>query len=40
MLQLIGIGLGMIASSRVGQRLLPLGAAAIAGVGVTLMLAL
>lgn len=40
LLQLVGIALGLAAASRVGQRLLPIGAAAIAGIGVTLMLAL
>ena len=39
-LLLIGIGLGMAARSPTGQRLLPVGAAAIAGVGITLILAL
>lgn len=39
-LQAIGVGLGVAAESRIGQRLLPIGAAAIAGIGVTLMLAL
>jgi len=40
LLQAIGVALGMAAESRLGQRLLPIGAAAIAGIGVTLMLAL
>jgi len=40
LLQLLGIALGLAAESRLGQRLLPIGAAAIAGIGVTLMLAL
>jgi urease accessory protein len=39
-LQLTGLALGLIAQSPRGQRLLPIGAAAIAGLGVTLMLAL
>jgi hydrogenase/urease accessory protein HupE len=39
-LQLAGIALGLAARSPVGQRLLPIGAAAVAGIGVTLMLAL
>ncbi|MGO8920511.1 MAG: HupE/UreJ family protein [Stellaceae bacterium] len=39
-LQLVGVALGTAAESRIGQRLLPIGAAAIAGIGVTLMLAL
>ena len=39
-LQLAGVALGIAAESRIGQRLLPIGAAAIAGIGVTLMLAL
>jgi urease accessory protein len=39
-LHLIGIGLGMAARSPSGQRLLPVGAAAIAGIGITLILAL
>jgi len=40
LLQLVGIALGLAAASRIGQRLLPIGAAAMAGIGVTLMLAL
>lgn len=40
LLQLVGISLGLAARSSAGQRLLPIGAAAIAGIGVTLMLAL
>ena len=39
-LLLIGIGIGTAARSPVGQRLLPVGAAAIAGIGITLILAL
>jgi urease accessory protein len=39
-LLLIGVALGLAAQSRVGQRLLPFGAAAMAGIGITLMLAL
>jgi urease accessory protein len=39
-LLLIGVVLGLAAQSRVGQRLLPFGAAAMAGIGITLMLAL
>jgi urease accessory protein len=39
-LQLAGVALGIAAESRIGQRLLPIGAAAVAGIGVTLMLAL
>lgn len=39
-LQLAGIGVGMLARSRIGQRVLPIGAAAIAGIGITLVLAL
>ncbi len=39
-LQLAGVALGIAAESRIGQRLLPIGAAAIVGIGVTLMLAL
>lgn len=36
----IGIGLGMAARSPTGQKLLPVGAAVIAGIGITLVLAL
>lgn len=39
-LHLVGIGFGLAAQSRLGQRLLPIGAAAVAGIGITLMLAL
>lgn len=39
-LQLVGIGVGLLARSPIGQRVLPIGAAAIVGIGVTLMLAL
>jgi urease accessory protein len=39
-LQLVGIGAGLLARSTIGQRVLPLGAAAIAGIGITLVLAL
>lgn len=39
-LLLLGIAFGLAAQSRIGQRLLPLGAAAMAGVGITLILAL
>lgn len=39
-LLLVGVGLGMAARSPTGQRLLPVGAAAIAGIGITLILAL
>jgi urease accessory protein len=39
-LQLAGIGMGMLARSSIGQRVLPIGAAAIAGIGITLVLAL
>lgn len=39
-LQAVGIALGIAAQSRIGQLLLPIGAAAMAGIGVTLMLAL
>jgi urease accessory protein len=39
-LHLVGIGIGLAARSPTGQRLLPVGAAAIAGVGITLILAL
>jgi urease accessory protein len=39
-LHLAGIGIGLAARSPTGQRLLPVGAAAIAGVGITLILAL
>lgn len=39
-LQLTGIAFGLAARSPLGQRLLPIGAAAIAGLGVTLVLAL
>ena len=39
-LQLAGVSLGLAARSQAGPRLLPIGAAAIAGIGVTLMLAL
>jgi urease accessory protein len=40
MLHLAGIALGLAARSPLGQKALPVGAAAIAGLGVTLMLAL
>jgi urease accessory protein len=40
MLQLAGIGAGLLARSAIGQRVLPIGAAAIAGIGITLVLAL
>jgi urease accessory protein len=36
----IGIGLGLAARSPTGQKLLPVGAAAVAGIGITLVLAL
>ena len=39
LLQVIGLMLGLLTSSRLGQKLLPIGAAALAGLGVTLMLA-
>jgi urease accessory protein len=39
-LHLFGVGLGLAARSGIGQRVLPIGAAAIAGIGVLLMLAL
>jgi urease accessory protein len=39
-LQLTGIAFGLAAQSPLGQRLLPIGAAAVAGLGVTLLLAL
>ena len=39
-LQLAGIGAGLLARSAIGQRVLPIGAAAIAGIGITLVLAL
>ena len=39
-LHLVGIGLGIAARSPTGQKLLPVGAAAIAGIGITLILAL
>lgn len=39
-LQMLGVALGAAAGSRTGRRLLPIGAAAIAGIGVTLVLAL
>ncbi len=39
-LQLAGIGMGLLARSAIGQRVLPIGAAAIAGIGITLVLAL
>jgi urease accessory protein len=39
-LQLFGIAVGLAARSPVGQRLLPIGAAAMAGIGITLVLAL
>jgi urease accessory protein len=39
-LQLAGIGAGLLARSAVGQRVLPIGAAAIAGLGIALVLAL
>ncbi len=40
MLQLLGIALGLAVRSPIGKRILPIGAAVIAGIGVTLMLAL
>jgi urease accessory protein len=40
LLQLAGIGTGLLARSAIGQRVLPIGAAAIAGIGITLVLAL
>jgi urease accessory protein len=40
MLQVAGIGAGLLARSAIGQRMLPIGAAAIAGIGITLVLAL
>ena len=40
LLHLVGIGLGLMTRSPFGQRLLPIGAAAIAGIGITLVLAL
>ena len=40
LLQLAGIAAGLLAHSAVGQRVLPIGAAAIAGIGITLVLAL
>jgi urease accessory protein len=39
-LHLLGIAVGLAARSPVGQRLLPIGAAAMAGIGITLVLAL
>lgn len=39
-LHLTGIGLGLAARSPIGQKLLPVGAAAIAGIGIALILAL
>jgi urease accessory protein len=39
-LQAFGVVLGTAATSRAGQKLLPLGAAAIAGIGVSLLLSL
>jgi len=39
-LQLAGIGAGLLARNAIGQRVLPIGAAAIAGIGITLVLAL
>jgi urease accessory protein len=39
-LHLLGIAFGLAARSRIGQRLLPIGAAAMAGIGITLVLAL
>jgi urease accessory protein len=39
-LNLVGISLGIAARSPTGQKLLPVGAAAIAGIGITLILAL
>jgi urease accessory protein len=38
-LHLAGIALGVVATRPLGRRLLPIGAAAIAGIGVTLVLA-
>ena len=40
MLEVAGMAFGLAAQSPLGQRLLPIGAAAVAGLGVTLMLAL
>ena len=40
MLELAGIGAGLLARSAIGQRALPIGAAAIAGMGIALLLAL
>jgi urease accessory protein len=39
-LHLLGIALGLAARNPLGQRLLPIGAAAMAGIGITLVLAL
>jgi urease accessory protein len=39
-LQLLGIAFGLAARRPLGQRLLPIGAAAMAGIGITLVLAL
>jgi urease accessory protein len=39
-LLLAGVGMGLLARSTLGQRVLPIGAAAIAGIGITLVLAL
>jgi hypothetical protein len=39
-LLLAGVGMGLLARSTLGQRVLPIGAAAIAGLGITLVLAL
>src|SRR5258708_1757732 len=39
-LQLAGIGMGLLARRAIGQRVLPIGASAIAGIGITLVLAL
>lgn len=40
LLHAIGVALGLITRSPFGQRLLPIGAAAVAGIGITLVLAL
>lgn len=40
LLQMAGISAGLLARSAIGQCLLPIGAAAIAGIGITLVLAL
>jgi urease accessory protein len=39
-LQAVGIGLGLLARNTTGQKMLPIGAAAVAGIGITLILAL